>query len=209
MTPALDTAPLTYQEICVAVARMRRTARVLLRSRQRWAACSRSARRALARTDSRHGSASIFVRRRLRAVIAEAQQEIRKANDSLRKVGEILMKIIAPIVDHFTSLEQRCDLLNVNVVDRCKLPPSAGIVEIASVHALEDSASTRCDDFKSGPFFESIYLVLVDFLSNHPEGHAVGDTLFEPGGLLASLSCYNRLPDRAMKRRRPVLRIVF
>jgi hypothetical protein len=141
-------------------------------------------------------------------MIAEAQHEIRETNDSLRKVGEDLMRIVAPIVDHLTSLEQRCDLLNVNVADRSKLVPGAGLIEIASVHALEDSASTRGDDLKSGPFFESIHLVLIDFLTNHPEGRAVGDTLFEPGGLLAGVPRYNRLPDGSMARCRPVLRMV-
>lgn len=207
MTPALDTTQPTYQEICVMVARLRRTARLLLRSRVRCTACARSARRALGCTDSGPGSASIFVRRRLGAAIAEAQQEIRETNDSLRQVGQILMRIVAPIVDHFTSFEQRCDLLNVNVVDRCELPPGAGFEAIV-LDGLEDSASTRGDDFKAGPFFESIHLVLVDFLTNHPEGRAVGNTLFEPGGLLASMPRYSRLPDGSMVRCRPVLRIV-
>lgn len=189
-------------------AQIRRTARVLLQPRQHWAECARSARRALDRTDGSPGSVSIFERRRLDAVIAEEQLEIRETKDSQREVGEILMKIVAPIVDHFTSLEQRCDLLNVNVVGRFKMPPGAGIIEIASVHALEDSASTGGDDFKSGPFFESINLVLIDFLTNHPEGRAVGDRLFEPGGLLASVPRYNRLPDGSMVRCMPVLRVV-
>lgn len=66
------------------------------------------------------------------------------------------------------------------------------------VHLRADSASTQGDDFKSGAFFESIFLVLVDFLIDHPKGRAVGDTLFEPGELLARLPRYSRLPDGSM-----------
>lgn len=208
MVVLAENAPtMTFAECGSLLLRLKRAIRHALASRDSWVARSRIARRALARLNGAGGTHLIFVRRAIGAEYAEAAQRIREANAVLREGGQHLFRI-GDVIDRATSLQERCDLLGVSTVDRCKLPSSAGLVEIAGVHRLEASASTRGDDYKSGPFFEAIHLVLMDFLCNTPEGRACGDALFEPRGLLESVPRYSRAPDGSMVRCRPLPRII-
>lgn len=113
---------------------------------------------------------------------------------------------MAPALDQVTTLAERFDLLNVNVADRDEIDDTHnGIIELAAVYGLEDSASHRGEEGKNGALATAINAVMIDFLCKTPEGKAVGDKLFEPGGLLGDIPMYTERPDGTL---RPKLRAV-
>jgi len=124
----------------------------------------------------------------------------------MRGYGRLLMDL-ALFIDTYTTLDERCDLLNVNIADRSQLSSDDGVVRIVFAHGLEDSAERRHCQWNDGPLFRAAQLVFVDFLAT-PEGRAVGDTLFRPGGVFEGLPIYSTKPDGTMKRNPPKLRVV-
>jgi hypothetical protein len=133
-------------------------------------------------------------------------EESRKLSDAMRKWGHFLMDFAA-VIDAYSTLEQRCELLNVNAADRRALSPDDGIVRIVFAHGLEDSAERRRAKWKDGPLFRAAELVFHEFLMTDA-GRAVGDTLFQPGGLFEKVPTYSQSPDGTMTRNRPKLRVI-
>ncbi len=125
----------------------------------------------------------------------------------LQDYGRLLIDT-APLIDQALTLAERCDLLNINRVDRADLTDEDGIVQLVYLRGLEDSAEHRGQDFKDGPLFNAMALVFIDFLCNHPEGRKLGDSLFEPGGMFENVPKYRQLPDGLMERMPPCLRVV-
>lgn len=183
----------------------------------------RSARRAVAQQDRLHDEArrlrrsalalrtlgSPFDRARILELEKQADQlgkESRKISDAMRGYGKLLMDL-AEFIDTYTTLDERCDLLNVNIADRSKLSPDDGVVRIVFVHGLEDSAERRHCQWNDGPLFRAAHLVFADFLATQ-EGRAVGETLFQPGGLFEWLPTYSTNPDGTLTRNPPRLRAV-
>jgi hypothetical protein len=183
----------------------------------------RSARRAVAKQDRLHDEARRFRRSALalrtlgnpfdRARILELERqadelgkESRKISGAMRGYGKLLMDL-AEFIDTYTTLDQRCDLLNVNIADRSQLSPDDGVVRIVFAHGLEDSAERRHCKWNDGPLFRAAQLVFADFLATS-EGRAVGDTLFQPGGLFEGLPTYSTELDGTLKRNPPKLRLV-
>lgn len=117
---------------------------------------------------------------------------------------------IAPFVDACTTLAERCDLLNINQADRGELSEKDGIIELINFHRLEDSASNRgknSSNFNT-PLLNAINSLMVDFLINTEEGKALGNSLFEPGGLFEWVPTYKAGPDGSLIQQAPPLRSV-
>lgn len=184
----------------------------------------RSVRRITQRQDRYHGTARVleraarmmldagnpFDRNRIKdreLAAKDLRKHASECRNALKDLGRVLIDV-APVIDSVLTLAQRCDLLNVNVADRAGLTDEDGIVQLVYLKGLEDSAEHRGKDFKDGPLHNAMMLVFIDFLCNHPEGRKLGDSLFEPGGLLEGVSKYRRLPDGSMERMPPRLRVV-
>ena len=93
--------------------------------------------------------------------------------------GRMLMDM-AIYIDHVTTLEDRCEALNVNVADRAELTEEDGIIEIIFAHGLEDSATyRRSDNNWDKPLFRALAPAFIDFMRNTPEGRAAADAALE------------------------------
>jgi hypothetical protein len=127
--------------------------------------------------------------------------------ESLKESGRLLVDA-ARLVDAGTTLAQRCEILNVNVAERADLTDADGLVQIVFAHGLEDSAARRKVEWNDGPLYSAMQPVFMDFLTNTKEGQELGDSLFEPGGLLATVPMYSQAADGSMKRLPPRLHVV-
>lgn len=132
------------------------------------------------------------------------------ANEFFISIGRYLINV-APEFDAATTLEERCEILNVNVADRADLLPEHGLVEIVNIYGLEDSAFYRNSIWKSGPLFEAINGEIMRVMFKTPEGRAkskqLTDELFAPGGLFYGVPTYYQQPDGAMLRKAPALTV--
>lgn len=141
-------------------------------------------------------------------------QEIEKVRDEVQKIqrglGQALIGM-APEFDAATTFEQRCDLLNVNVADRAQLPANCGLIHMASVYRLEDSATNRSSN-RFGPLFAAIQEHMEHVMFTTPAGQAAMDKMWEkltePGGLFQGLPIYDKADDGSMVRRPPKLALV-
>lgn len=157
-------------------------------------------------------AANPFDEHRIKEREAEAKALRKHASEwrqMLQDAGRTLIDI-APAINSVLPLSLRCDLLNINVADRAGLTDEDGFVQLIYMHRLEDSAFYRSkEDWGfDGPLYNAMSLVFIDFLCNHPEGKKLGDSLFEPGGLLAGVPKYRQLPDGSMERMPPRLQVV-
>ncbi|MGV8892348.1 MAG: hypothetical protein ACOH2K_05300 [Burkholderiaceae bacterium] len=140
----------------------------------------------------------------LEGMADEIRTDCQPLRDCLKRWGR-LMADSAPAIDACTTLAQRCEILNVNVVDRADLAEDDGLTEIIYLHGLEDSAACRKRDWKNGPMYQASATVFIDFLLNTKEGQALGDSLWEPGGMFAGVPMYKQSPDGTMQRQPPKL----
>lgn len=117
---------------------------------------------------------------------------------------------VAPFVDAMTSLVERCDLLNVNEVDRSTLTEESGIIEIAFGHGLENSATYRGDPMKRSALFDACHAHFCHLLTD-PTHKSFQDKLhdmtFGPNGPFFGVPTYTLMPDGSFKRRPPQLAI--
>jgi hypothetical protein len=127
--------------------------------------------------------------------------------ENLKQRG-LFLAGVAPLFDAGTTLVQRCEILGVSVADRDVLTEADGLHQIIFAHGLEDSASSRGEDWKNGPLFQALNQVFMDFLLNSEEGKRLGDSLFNSGGIFADVPMYTRAPDGTMTRQPPRLRFV-
>lgn len=75
-----------------------------------------------------------FLAQSYREAAAMLREEFRALYPvSLKEYGKLLMEI-APYIDHFTTLEERCEALNVNIADRGELTEKDGVLEIIFAH---------------------------------------------------------------------------
>jgi hypothetical protein len=201
---ANNDAPPSLAEVGNFIARIRRGLRLLIAEKDHLFEEAQQYRRC-ALTLKEGGNP--FHRERIRQMEATADglgELSRTLTDGMRMYGR-LMRDAAPTIDASTTLEQRCELLNVNIADRGGLSPSDGVNHIVFKLGLEDSAARRRCDFNDGPLFRAQHLLFADFLAT-PEGQAVGDSLFQPGGLFEWLPTYSTKPDGALVRNAPCLR---
>jgi len=144
----------------------------------------------------------------------EAEEEISRQgrheySTAIKEAANLLIHL-SKLITQLTTLEERFDMLNVNIADRnvCDKTDDTSIVAIAAEYGLEDSAMHRGSDWKKGQLAHAFNKVFIDFLCNTPEGKAMGKTLFEPGGLLESVPTYQTQLDGTIKRMPPKLRVV-
>ena len=126
---------------------------------------------------------------------------------TLNASGQLLSDL-APMIDAGTTLAQRCEILNVNTADRACLTEADGLHMIVFAHGLEDSAARRRRDWNDGPLFQASHQVFIDFMLRTREGRALGNSMFQPGGLLGGLPMYVQAADGAMQRQPPKLYVV-
>lgn len=97
----------------------------------------------------------------------------------LKEYGKLIMDM-AIWFDHATTLQERCEALNVNIADRAELTEKDGIIEIIFGHGLEDSATHRHSDHNwDKPLFRALAPAFVDLMNSTPETRAVTDQAFE------------------------------
>lgn len=140
----------------------------------------------------------------LEGMADEIRTDCKPMRDCMKQWGR-LMADSAPLIDSCTTLAQRCEILNVNVADRSDLTEDDGLIKIIYLHGLEDSAARIKDDWKNGPMYQASATVFIDFLLNTKEGQALGDSLWEPGGMFAGVPMYKQAPDGTMQRQPPKL----
>ncbi|KAF3997486.1 hypothetical protein [Glaciimonas immobilis] len=143
----------------------------------------------------------------LEALADDAGALCKPLRESLKDCGKLLVTL-APVINAGTTLAQRCEVLNVNIADRAGLTEADGLHEIVFIHGLEDSVLRRGQDWNDGEIFQALNYVFMDFLVNTREGKALGDSLFEAGGMFADLPTYRQSADGTMKRLPPRLSIV-
>lgn len=126
---------------------------------------------------------------------------------AIKDCGRALAEI-APFIDHALTMQERCNLLNINVADRAGLTEDDGIVHLIHIHHLEDSAEHRGEDFATGPLHWALTEFFVDWLCNTKEGKKVTDEhLWGPGGMFEFLPTYTRQADGTFARNPPPLRL--
>lgn len=143
----------------------------------------------------------------LDAAATSISESCKPLRDTLKTTGRLLIDS-ARLIDAGTTLAQRCEILNVNVAERAGLTETDGIREILFGQHLEDSAARRKAECNDGPLYQAIQEVFIDFLCNTEEGRKLGESLFEPGSLLASVPMYISSSDGLMVRQPPRLRVV-
>jgi hypothetical protein len=141
------------------------------------------------------------------AIADDAAAGCKTMRECLKSSGHLLTKT-ARMVDAGLTLEQRCEILNVNKAHCGDLTDADGLIEIVYMHGLEDSAARVKDDWKNGPLFQAAQEVFMDFLTNHAEGRKIGDSLFQPGGMLADVATFKEAADGTMQRQPPRLHVV-
>lgn len=125
----------------------------------------------------------------------------------LLKHGRELMQY-ARFIDAAVPQSLLLDLLNVSRADRNDIAPDDGIVEIAFIKGLEDSAMYRGSDSKQGPLARA-YMVFMSHELEHNEElkQAAHTSLFGKGGLFEFLPTYQRASSGEMRRQPPNLRL--
>jgi hypothetical protein len=141
------------------------------------------------------------------AAADDAAAGCKTMRECLKSSGHLLTKT-ARMVDANLTLEQRCEILNVNKAHRGDLTDADGLIEIVYMHGLEDSAARVKDDWKDGPLFQAAQEVFMDFLTNTVAGQKLGDSLFERGGMFADAPMFKQSADGTMKRQPPRLHVV-
>jgi hypothetical protein len=141
---------------------------------------------------------------KLESMAAATIAACKPMQESLNECGKLLTDT-SPMIDAGTTLAQRCEILNVNEADRGDLTEADGLHQIVFAHGLEDSAACRRTEWKNGPLFQASQRVFMDFLMNTKEGQALGDSLFQPGGMFADVPMFKEAADGSMERQPPRL----
>lgn len=146
----------------------------------------------------------------IRIELRKMDKQCDELHEVFRGVGAALVGM-APEFDAATTFEQRCELLNVNAVDRAQLPADCGLIHMASSYRLEDSATNR-SSHRFGPLFAAIQEHIEHVMFTTPEGRKAMDGMWakltEPGGLFQGLPLYDEASDGSMVRRPPNLVLV-
>lgn len=194
----------TKREAFNFLAWMRRYARQLNSSIARDQAHVRSLRRWIAKNQDNPFHRSRIAK--LEQAIADYRPTLDEKFAARRKLGELVTQF-APMIDQVLTFPERGAALNANRADLADVPHDANLAHMIGVYGLEDSAERRRDDAEHGPLQAACHAVMIKFLCEHPEGRAVGDSLFEPGGMLEWLPWYRREKDGQLRKMPPRLRL--
>jgi hypothetical protein len=124
---------------------------------------------------------------------------IKSFNESLIKMG-ISLRDFAPMIDRATTMQQRCEILGVNVADRVGLVDD-GFLHLVYSHRLEDSAERRGSEYNDGPLYYLLELAMIEFITNTHEGQKLSGEIFDE--LFASSAA-----SRAAREAKPTLHLV-
>jgi hypothetical protein len=80
--------------------------------------------------------------------------------------------LAAPYIDAATTIEDRCDILNVNRAHRTFSGRSPGLLVLILHLDIEDSALTVGSQFKNGPLFRCLIAHIGTWLAKHPGDEA-------------------------------------
>lgn len=148
--------------------------------------------------------------RRADTLESQANNRMDSANgyrDLLMKFGRELMEVSSHI-DTQVPQALLLDILNVNSADRSTVAPGDGIVEIAYIRGLEDSAMYRDEDCKQGPIAQAVLAVMMHELRHNEQlKQAADEYLFGKGGMFEFLPMYHMTSDGGMERLPPKLRL--
>lgn len=147
-----------------------------------------------------------------RAEIIESDVKARsdsmqEARDSLIRFGHDVMTA-ADFIDAAVPQSLLLDVLNVNHADRKKVSPGDGVVAIAYIHGLEDSAMNQGSDWKQGPLAQAITrFISNELIHNEALNKSAIEYLFGKGGMFEFLPTYKQSGDGNMIRQPPKLRL--
>lgn len=170
-------------------------------------AINRSERRAASKL--RETENPIFIRR---AEIIESDVKLRsdsmqEARYSLIRFGQDVMTA-ADFIDAVVPQSLLLDVLNVNHVERGQVSPGDGIVSIAYIQGLEDSAMYRGADWKHGPLAQAITRFMSnELIHNEALNKSANEYLFGKGGMFEFLPTYKQSSNGSMIRQPPKLRL--
>lgn len=188
------------------LARVRKTAKMASECKDTFWGRYRTAKRKI---EILQATKSPFIKRQVEALEQEAKEAHSSYKDLkalLIDVGELLVKC-SHLIDGSTTLEQRCQLLNVNVADRGGLTEDAGIIELIYAHSVENSAENRGKEKCSGPLRAAVLeFIRHQLIHNEEFKDMAHNKLFGTGGMFEFVPSYSQQPDGTMKRNLPKLR---
>lgn len=134
-------------------------------------------------------------------------EETKEARCMMREWGRDLFRSAA-LVDDRVPQSMLLDLLGVNVADRGRVSSDDGLIEIAYIKGLEDSATYRGSDWKQGPLAQAMMRFMNhELIHNEQLKHAAHETLFGKGGMFEFLPTYRQAPSGELVRNPPKLRL--
>lgn len=143
----------------------------------------------------------------LDGIVRRRSDAMKDCRDALLTWGRELVELSRHI-DAAVPQRTLLDVLNVNCADRSKIDPDDGVVEIAYVKGLEDSAMFRGDDFKRGPLAQAAMRFMSHELAHNERlKQSAEEYLFGKGGMLEFLPTYRQSADGKLVRNPPKLRL--
>lgn len=141
------------------------------------------------------------------------ENESKRLSESRRLIWNKKADIGRMIVDigHFAdevmTLDEKCQVLNVNVADRSRLPDDADFTTILYGHRLADSAEWRGKDFSCDALGEAVMTFFQnELISNKDLAKKADNFLFGTGGMFEFLPTYRNI-NGEMVRNPPKLRL--
>lgn len=184
----------------------RRVCRLLCTVRQNIHAERRALRRQAACLRSGLPFTKTAIERLEQLAAGHRADELATARNVLTMYGVLLLR--DPAGDAAAlGFGELCDLLNVNTVEReqARRDGATSFRDVAFIHALEDSASRRGEDCKSGPLFEAYRAAMMEFIRTAP-AEQLPDP-FAPGGPLYGCPVRELNPDGSVTIKRPALTV--
>lgn len=143
----------------------------------------------------------------IEARLKDQETDLKRGSELLAFIGETV-RMFADDIDGLLSTRELLDLLEVNPVDRAKVNKTAGITDIVFIHGLEDSATYRGADFKSGPLANAMIYYMILLTDTNPEfRRKTTEGLFGKGGMFEFVPTYRREPGGNFVRNPPKLRL--
>lgn len=181
---------MTRNEAMNWLARARRNARHSAALNDKILCMENEARRQAEYLESQDILASFAIHERSRqAWLSDLRGEARAG---MAHLGRQLVQA-APYIDAATTIEDRCDILNVNRAHRTFSGRSPGLLVLILHLDIEDSALTVGAQFKNGPLFRCLIAHVGSWLAKHP-GDEARDAE-PPGSLFHRDGLYFGIPD--------------
>ena len=144
---------------------------------------------------------------KLEADVNSRSVTLRRYRKSMVNIGRELMQL-APLIDAAVPQPLLLDLLSVNRADRHRVSPEDGIVAIAFINGLENSAMYRGSSFNEGPLAQAYTAFMHhELVHNEQLKRAADEHLFGKGGMFEFLPTYQLASSGEMVRQPPKLRL--